>query len=32
MDFGHYRAVIARKKEVAIAESIRLGDKARIEF
>jgi hypothetical protein len=32
MDFGHYRAVIAREMEVAIAESIRLGDKARIEF
>ena len=32
MDFGHYRAAIARKMEVAIAESIKLGDKARIEF
>ena len=32
MDFGHYRAVIARRMEVAIAESIKLGDKAKIEF
>ena len=32
MDFGHYRAAIARKMEVAIAESIKLGDKAKIEF
>jgi hypothetical protein len=32
MDFGHYRAIIARKMEVGIAESIRLGDKAKIDF
>jgi hypothetical protein len=32
MDFGHYRAVIVRKMEAAIAESIKLGDKAKIEF
>jgi len=32
MDFGHYRAVIARRMEQGIAESIRLGDKAKIEF
>ena len=32
MDFGHYRAVIARKMEQGIAESIKLGDKAKIEF
>lgn len=32
MDFGHYRANIARRMEAAIAESIKLGDKARIEF
>lgn len=32
MDFGHYRANIARRMERGIAESIRLGDKAKIEF
>jgi hypothetical protein len=32
MDFGHYRANIARKMEIGIAESIKLGDKAKIEF
>jgi hypothetical protein len=32
MDFGHYRAVIARRMEQGIAESIRVGDKAKIEF
>lgn len=32
MDFGHYRAIIARKMEQGIAESIRLGEKARVEF
>jgi len=32
IDFGHYRAVIARKMEKAIAESIKLGDRAKIEF
>jgi len=32
MDFGHYRAIIARKMEQGIAESIRLGEKAKIEF
>lgn len=32
MDFGHYRAAIARRMEAAIAESIKLGDKAKIEF
>jgi hypothetical protein len=32
MDFGHYRAIIARKMEQGIAESIRLGDKAKIDF
>lgn len=32
MDFGHYRAAIARKMEVAIADSIKVGDKAKIEF
>jgi hypothetical protein len=32
MDFGHYRAIIARRMEQGIAESIRLGDKAKIEF
>lgn len=32
MDFGHYRAIIARRMEQGIAESIKLGDKARIEF
>ncbi len=32
IDFGHYRAVIARRMERAIAESIELGGGARIEF
>jgi hypothetical protein len=32
MDFGHYRANIARRMELGIAESIRLGDKAVIDF
>ena len=32
MDFGHYRAPIARKIEQGIAESIRVGEKARVEF
>jgi hypothetical protein len=32
MDFGHYRAKIARAMERGIADSIRLGDKAKIEF
>jgi hypothetical protein len=32
MDLGHYRAVIARKMEQGIAESIRLGGHAKIEF
>ena len=32
MDFGHYRAPIARRMEQGIAESIKLGDKATIEF
>jgi hypothetical protein len=32
MDFGHYRAVIARRMEQGIAESIKLGDKAQIAF
>ena len=32
MDFGHYRAIIARRMEQGIAESIKSGDKARIEF
>ena len=32
MDLGHYRAVIARKMEQGIAESIRLGANAKIEF
>ena len=32
MDLGHYRAPIARKMEQGIAESIRLGAGARIEF
>jgi hypothetical protein len=32
MDFGHYRAPIARKIEQGIAESIRLGESARVEF
>jgi hypothetical protein len=32
MDFGHYRAAIARRMEQGIAESIRLGEKAKVEF
>jgi hypothetical protein len=32
MDFGHYRAIIARRMEAGIAESIRVGEKAKIEF
>lgn len=32
MDFGHYRAIIARKMESGIADSIRLGDKTKIDF
>ena len=32
MDFGHYRAAIARRMEQGIAQSIKLGDKAKIEF
>jgi len=32
MDFGHYRAIIARRMEQGIAESIKSGDKAKIEF
>jgi len=32
MDFGHYRAPIARRMEQGIAESIRLGGNAKIEF
>ena len=32
MDFGHYRAIIARKMEQAIAESIKLGGGAKVEF
>ena len=32
MDFGHYRAPIARRIEQGIAESIRLGENARVEF
>jgi hypothetical protein len=32
MDFGHYRAIVARRMEQGIAESINLGDKAKIEF
>jgi hypothetical protein len=32
MDFGHYRANIARAMEQGIAKSMRLGDKAKIEF
>jgi hypothetical protein len=32
MDYGHYRAKIARQMEQGIADSIRLGDKAKIEF
>lgn len=32
MDFGHYRAPIARRMELGIAESIKSGDRAKIEF
>jgi hypothetical protein len=32
MDSGHYRAPIARRMEQGIADSIRLGDKVKIEF
>jgi hypothetical protein len=32
MDFGHYRAKIARRMELGIADSIRLGDKTVIDF
>ena len=32
MDFGHYRAPIARRMEQGIAESIRVGEKAKVEF
>jgi hypothetical protein len=32
MDFGHYRAAIARRIEQGIAESIRVGAAAKIEF
>ena len=32
MDFGHYRAAIARRMEQGIAESIRIGEKANFEF
>ena len=32
MDFGHYRAIVARKMEQGIADSIKLGDQAKIEF
>jgi hypothetical protein len=32
MDFGHYRAIIARRMEQGIADSIRLGGSATIEF
>jgi hypothetical protein len=32
MDFGHYRAKIARAMERGIADSIRLGETARIDF
>jgi hypothetical protein len=32
IDFGHYRAVIARKMEKGIAESLKVGGGARIEF
>jgi hypothetical protein len=32
MDFGHYRAAIARKMEQGIAESIKSGTAAKIEF
>jgi hypothetical protein len=32
MDFGHYRANIARAMERGIADSIRLGETAKIDF
>ena len=32
MDFGHYRAAIARRMEQGIAESIKLGGGAKVEF
>ena len=32
MDLGHYRAAIARRMEQGIAESIRLGGNATIDF
>ena len=32
IDFGHYRAVIARRMERAIAESIKAGNSAKIDF
>jgi hypothetical protein len=32
MDFGHYRAPIARRMEQGIAESIRAGGDAKVEF
>jgi hypothetical protein len=32
MDFGHYRAPLARRMEQGIADSIRLGGEAKIEF
>ena len=32
MDVGHYRAGLARRMERGIADSIRLGDKAIIDF
>jgi hypothetical protein len=32
MDFGHYRAPLARRMEQGIADSIRLGEKATIAF
>jgi hypothetical protein len=32
MDFGHYRAPIARRMEQGIAESIKLGSSAKVEF
>ena len=31
-DFIHYRAIIARRMEQGIADSIRLGEAAKIEF
>jgi hypothetical protein len=32
MDSGHYRAIIARHMEQGIADSVRLGEQAQIEF